>query len=116
LPARSIVTGSRHAHPDLFLQEGSTPPVVIAADEANGHAAVHQGGERPQHASMASGNDRLVLEPEVEQIAVDDHLGSRLAGVREPAQEGALLFAGDCAQVGVADDEDGLRGHELVRS
>jgi hypothetical protein len=56
-------------------------------------------------------DDRFVLEPEVEQVAVDEERGGVLGRVVQEAAEGALRLSRNGAQVDVGDDVGGLALH-----
>ena len=98
-------------HPDFLLQEAAPPPVVIPSHQPHPHPCVHQGGQSSQDAGVATGNDGAVLEPEVEEIAVDDHFGRVLPAVLEPGLEGPLRLPGNGSQVNVAGQVEGGGSH-----
>src|SRR5437867_10431610 len=54
---------------------------------------------------MASRDHGPVLEPEVEQVSVDEQRLAQIGDGREKAVEGGLDRGGDLSQMGVGDDE-----------
>jgi hypothetical protein len=70
-------------------------------------------GERAQHARVAARDHRGVLEPEVEQVAVQDQLVGAGSGVLEPAQKGALALARDRTQMDVAGEIGRSARHDV---
>src|SRR5206468_3046115 len=74
-------TASRHVELGFPRMEGdaqvvdeevAAPAVVIAAHERDRHAARPQGVELRDGAEVTARDDRAVLEPEIEQVAVDE--------------------------------------------
>ena len=96
---------------DVLAKDLATPAIVVARNPENLHAAVAELGECGEGAKAATGNDRLPLEPEVEQIPIDDQ---RLRFALETAKErneGSLdLWTGD-ADVRVRNDIAGRVEH-----
>src|SRR5207244_3361277 len=60
---------------DIFRQNVATPAIVIAGDHDHRNPGLAQIGEGGENAEARSRNDGLPLEPEFEQIAVDDDGG-----------------------------------------
>ncbi len=56
---------------DLVPEEVTTPPVVIAGDHQDVETGFPKVSERAQRSKVSAGNDGLPLEPEIEQIAVN---------------------------------------------
>lgn len=71
-------------HSDLISEITPSPPVVIATHEENRNPSVDQLGQHTQDTGMATGNDTSVLEPEIEEIPIDDDLGCVFSAVPEP--------------------------------
>ena len=96
---------------DIFTKDLSTPAIVVAGDPENVDAGVAQLGQRSEGAKAATGDDGFPLEPEVEQIPVDDQR-LRFAGeTAEKRNEGSFdLWTGD-ANVRVRNDIAGRVEH-----
>ncbi len=56
----------------VFAQDVAAPAVVVAGDHRHGHAGVDDVGERRERTKAAARDHRPPLEPELEQVAVDD--------------------------------------------
>ena len=96
---------------DIVSKYLSAPAVVIARDPQYFHAGVLELRERRQCAKASSRNHGLPLEPEVEQVAIDDER-SRLTG--EPTEKGderALRLRAGNSEVGVGYDVAGAVEH-----
>ena len=68
----------------VFTKDLSAPTVVVAGDHDDFHPGVDDVGQRGQRSKSDTRNDRPPLEPEFEQIAVDDE---RLSVGRNMSQE-----------------------------
>src|SRR5207249_4691058 len=91
----------------------AAPAVVIAAHERDRHAARPQGVELRDGAEVTARDDRAVLEPEIEQVAVDEkgvaEIGHRVEeSVKRDGDRGR-----DLAEMSVGDDDHtgGGEGH-----
>jgi len=101
-----------NVEPDLVGEEASSPPVVVASDEVHPHTPVHQGGEPTQHPCGPSGNDAPVLEPEIEEIAIEDQVTGPGLGVVEPGVKVGHPLRGGGSEVQVTGHEgDGRDDH-----
>ena len=96
-------------HTNLVAQERTAPCIVVAAHEVNGYAGIHYIGERGEYPKVATLDDRPVLEPEVEEVAVDQQPRGVLRGVAQELAEAALGTLGHRAEVDVGDYEVGFR-------
>ena len=97
---------------DFAPQKVTPPPVVVAPHDEYRHPGfdhVRQKGENPD---MSGENHAAILEPEVEEVAVDDQAAARFLDVQEPAAECLLGFARNGAEVDIGDEEDGSGGHD----
>src|SRR2546422_2314302 len=86
-------------------EEVAAPAVVIAAHERDRHAARPQGVELRDGAEVTARDDRAVLEPEIEQVAVDEkgvaEIGHRVEeSVKRDGDRGR-----DLAEMSVGDDD-----------
>jgi hypothetical protein len=63
---------------------------VVAADEGDRHARLDDAGERGEHAVVLAQDDGAVLEPEVEEVAIDQQPRRSIGRVGEEGAEGAL--------------------------
>src|ERR1041384_1449774 len=55
-------------------KEGAAPAVVVAAHERNGHAAPPDLLQLGDRGKVFAGDDALIFEPEVEQVAREDQV------------------------------------------
>src|SRR4029077_15294514 len=58
--------------PQVVNEKVAAPAVVVAADERDGYATRPQGVQLRDRGEVRAGDDGAVLEPEVEQVAVDE--------------------------------------------
>jgi acyl-CoA thioester hydrolase len=98
-------------HPHVPGEHASGPGVVVAAEEGDRHPRLHQVGERGEHPEVLPGDHGAVLEPEVEEVAVDEEPRGVPADPAEEVAEGALGALRDGAEVDVGDDEVGSLCH-----
>src|SRR5213592_2014556 len=91
----------------------AAPPIVVAAHERDGHAARPQGVELRDRAEVTARDHRAVLEPEVEQIAVDEQRVSEIRHRVEEAVKRDCDRGGDLAEMRVGDHHNAGRweGH-----
>lgn len=97
---------------DLLPEKVAPPPIVVPSHDEHRHSRldeIRQKGEDPH----VSGEDHpAVLEPEVEEIPVDDQTASGFPDVQEPAPEGLFGFGRNGAEVDIGDEEYGSGGHK----
>ncbi len=101
----------KELYPHLVPHEIAPPRIVVPAEEGDPNPAIDQIREGGQHPVMASLDDGAVLEPEIEEVTIDDQ-GRGL--VREGAEEGAegeLRSCRDRSEVDVGNDVDWLALH-----
>lgn len=97
--AESIVDSS------LLSKYLAAPTIMIARDHHHGNAGVGHIGERGESTKSLTGNDRPPLEPEFEQVAVDDERRAWLGGdVPKKGDDGALDVGRCEPEVRVGDD------------
>src|SRR5213083_2757539 len=91
----------------------AAPPIVVAAHERDGHAARPQGVELRDRAEVTARDHRAVLEPEVEQVAVDEQRVSEIRHRVEEAVKRDCDRGGDLAEMRVGDHHNAGRweGH-----
>ena len=94
--------------PDLVGQARAAPPVVVATQERDRDTGVHGLRDRAQHAHMAARDRPPVLEPEVEDVAVQDHVRGTSADVAQPVHEIGRARARFRPEVRVAHHIGGL--------
>ena len=63
----------KELQPDFTPQVLAPPPVVVSTHHRHRDPRVHKGGQGSQHPGMPPGDHTLVLEPEVEQVSIDDN-------------------------------------------
>ena len=95
-------------HSDAVAEEAAPPPVVVATHEQDRHTGLHEVGKRGQHPHMFGEHDPAVLEPEVEEVAVDDQAASRFLDVEQPAPECFFGVGRDRAKVYVGNEKGWL--------
>jgi hypothetical protein len=87
-----------HRHSGDFSEDPSRPPVVVAAQEGDRHAGIHDLANLRQDPKVPPGHHVRVFEPEIEQIAQDvKMLGATIrymAQKRNEASEAALVVRG----------------------
>ena len=100
---------------DLVLEGRPTPPVVVAPYERDGNPTVHDPRQRAQNPGVTARDDMTVLEPEIEQVPVDDQLARVRRGVLQPLDELVLPFTGDHTEVDITGEVDGTGRHGAGR-
>ena len=98
--------------PDSMAQEVAPPPVVIATHEQHRHPGVDQIREEGENPHVFREDHPAVLEPEVEEVPIDDQAAAGFLNVQEPAPEGLLGPPGDGAEVDIGNEEHGSGGHD----
>ena len=98
-PGADVILDSNIAAKNLIA-----PAVVIARDPQNGQAGVAQLCKRRKRAKAASWYHRFPLEPEVEEIAVDDKRAGLAFETAKECNESSLDVERGDAQVSVGDD------------
>ena len=78
------------AETDIVCKECAAPPVVVPPHEGHGNTSIDEIGQRPERSRVSAWNDRAILEPEVEEIAVEDQFGRMIGGILQPAHERSL--------------------------
>jgi len=94
-------------------EEVTAPAVVVAAYERDRHAAGPQGVEFRDGAEVTARDHRAVLEPEIEQVAVDEERVAEIGHrVEEPVKRDSDRGR-DLAEMSVGDDDHtgGGEGH-----
>ncbi len=99
---------SLEREPDVFRQEFAAPPIMVPPHEGHGKTPIDEIGERSEGSRVSAWNDRAVLEPEVEQIAVEDQFGRTVCGVLQPAHEHSLGLGSYGPEVNVAGQMNGF--------
>jgi hypothetical protein len=100
---------------DLIAEVTATPPIVVSAHERDGQAGVHQLAQQTQNAFVPLGNAPTELEPEVEEVSVEDQERAGVGCSGQPRQEGLLLGLGRRAEVDVGGDVDRLCAHRRAK-
>ena len=112
---------------DPLAQESATPGVVVATQETNPHTRFPELGQRREHAIVLRLDDTPVLEPEVEQVPVDQELRGVHDDMSQKAPKGALGRLGNSAEMYVGNNVGwpilhwgaklrGLRGSDNTRA
>ncbi len=90
---------------DLVGEVGSTPPIMVASHEVDRHAAVHDLGQKPEGASVPSGDHAAIFKPEIEEIPIDEKCRSLWGRPSEPTVEGSGRGVRYGSEVHIARDE-----------
>src|SRR5437667_145649 len=86
-------------------EEVASPTVVVAAHERDRHAARPQGVELRDGAEVTARDHRAVLEPEIEQVAVDEERVAEIGHRVEEAVKRDGDRGRDLAEMSVGDDD-----------
>src|SRR2546427_3364114 len=114
-PSRHVELGFPRMEGDAQVvnEEVTAPAVVVAAYERDRHAAGPQGVEFRDGAEVTARDHRAVLEPEIEQVAVDEERVAEIGHrVEEPVKRDSDRGR-DLAEMSVGDDDHtgGGEGH-----
>ena len=88
---------------NIVAKDLIAPAVMIPGDPENRQSAVAKLGERRERAKAAARNDRLPLEPEIEEVAVDDERPRPRCQSPQETNERALDVEGGNTEVRVGD-------------
>jgi acyl-CoA thioester hydrolase len=72
---------------DVVPQYIAAPAVVISGDHHHRNSRISQVRQRRKHPKAGSRNHGLPLEPEFEEIAIDDHRPGRVPEIAEKAED-----------------------------
>jgi hypothetical protein len=111
IPEIELHRAIQHLDSHLVLQESPAPGIVVPSHEGDGDAGLDQLREPGEHPVVLAEDHATVLEPEVEEIAVDQQPGAVLLHVGEEVTEGALRRARHTAQVNVGNHEERFAFH-----
>jgi acyl-CoA thioester hydrolase len=89
---------------DVFAQHLATPAVMVAGNHHHRHTSVGDVRKRGDRSKTATGNDRAPLEPELEQIPVDDEGTGMRRHMAKKRDHGALDFVSREAEMRVRHD------------
>src|SRR4051812_37829264 len=89
---------------DIVSQYVTAPAIMISGDHDHGDSRFAQVRERREDAEPGARNHRLPLEPELEQIAVDDDGASRCPQVFQEAQDLIVDRRRGKSKMGVRED------------
>ena len=91
--------------PQIVNEKVAAPAVMVAAHERDGYATGPQGMQLRDRAEVTARDDRAVLEPEVEQVAVDEERVPEIRhGLEETVKRGCDRGR-DLAEMCVGDDD-----------
>jgi hypothetical protein len=99
---------------EFIPPERAAPPVVVAAGQRDPHAFSPQGTERVQGPVGAAWDDRPVLEPELEQVSIDDQVVAEFRNGLEESAKQIRRFLTTMSDVGIGDDYRSWRRHGAV--
>jgi hypothetical protein len=78
---------------------------MITSHEADPDSGLDELYESPQHGEVSAENDGLVLEPEVEEIPVDQQIPAAVGDLLQELEERPFILLRSGAQVGVGHDD-----------
>jgi hypothetical protein len=87
LPGTHVVVDA-----DILAQDRATPAIVISRDHQNRSSRFPQFGERRQDSEAPSRDDRSPLEPELEQVSIDDERSGPSLQLAQKPQQISLYF------------------------
>src|SRR5215210_3260961 len=99
---------------DILAKNLASPAVVVSGQPENLHSTVAQVRQCSQRTEARAGNDRFPLEPEVEEIAVDDERCSFALELAQKSNERPLDFACCNADVRVRYEVAGRSWHLAI--
>ncbi len=107
-PPRELHLGLPRIEGDsqVVNQEIAAPPIVVPADERDRNPATQQRMELGDCPEVTAGNHGAVLEPEIEQIPVDDERVSQVRDAVEKTMERGADRRGNLSEMSVGDDDD----------
>src|SRR5579859_582431 len=89
---------------DVLPQDLATPAIVVAGDPKHGYSSLGEISQPGEHAKCLARNDRFPFEPELEEIAVDDHRSGVIAEITEKRHRVVLDSRRGVADVCVSED------------
>ena len=101
-------------HADVSAKDLTTPAIVVAGDHEHRNAGVDDVGECGKRPEAAPWDDGLPLEPEFEQIAIDDQRFSGSRNVPKERHDGTLDVGRSEPKVRVGDDVAGRVQHARI--
>jgi len=91
----------------FFGEKPPSPRVVIAAQQPDPHARIDEVGEHSQYREMPAQDHGLILEPEIEQVSVDQEVFRLIGNSGQELHEGGLVGRGSCPEVRIGNDDGG---------
>ena len=98
-------------HADLLAEKAAGPAVVVSADEPRSHSGVHDIGEPAKNGEVAAKHDTPVLEPEIEQVTVDEQVLRPPGEPFEELEKRPLAVRRYLPDVHIGDDDGGWTVH-----
>jgi hypothetical protein len=99
---------------EFVSPERAAPPVVIAPGHRDPDTSLSKSAERLEGPVGTARDDRPVLEPEFEQVSIDDEVIAKFGNDLEESVERVRLIPTAVADVGVRDDYCCRRKHGAV--
>ena len=96
---------------DVAAQHLAAPTIVVAGDPEHWDSRFDQISKRREHAKRRARDDEAPLEPELEQIAVDDDRSRSLLNMAKKGEQPSLDLGSSGAEVGVGEDVARRREH-----
>ena len=96
---------------DIFTKDLASPTIMVASDPQNVDSCILEVGERGERTKAPAWNYRLPLEPEIEEVAVDDQGSCFATQATQERNERSLDLRARYTKVGVRDDVAGSAEH-----
>lgn len=91
----------------FFGEKPASPRVMIAAQQPDPHARIDEVGEQSQYREMPAQDHGLILEPEIEEVSVDQEVVCLIGDSGQELHEGGLVGHGSCPEVRIGNDDTG---------
>ena len=93
---------------DLFGQIPAAPPVVVSPDQGQRDSGVNDLFQLGQQVAVSTRGAGSVLEPEVEQVSVNDNGRRFNRCVVQPVEKRSLVGGWSCPGMDIRGQKDGL--------
>ena len=114
-PASDVAVQGAEGEIDARIPEHVTAPaIVVARDHCHRHSRITKIHEGAKHSHAAAWHHRLPLEPEFEEITVDQQRACTPGQRPQVRKQRALDRLGRMAEVDVGDDMAGWWQHEVI--
>ena len=97
---------------ELLRPELASPAVMVSPAHCQAHPGLPELGKSGQGGEGVAGNDSPVLEPKIEQVAIDDQVARHIGHPLEEAMEGNGDAGCSLAEVRIGDNDHVLGEHD----